>query len=71
VKGLLAKIQERENIIAEAKKYDDIKSYTREKVRSIYKDIVPLVSSHAKIPDVKIREHVVNFRFLSMQELIN
>ncbi len=70
VKELIEVISEREEIIKEAKAYEDIKSYNRDRVRTIYKEIIPLVSNHPLLPPVGIREHIINFRFLGMQDII-
>jgi hypothetical protein len=70
VKELIELISVREDIIKEAKAYEDIKSYNRDKVREIYKEIIPKVSSYSKVPPVGIREQVTNLRFLYLQDTI-
>ena len=70
IKELIEVASVREDIIKEAKAYEDIKSYTRERVRGIYKNIIPLVSSNAKLAPIGIREHVINFRFLYLQDTV-
>jgi hypothetical protein len=68
---LIKEITKREDFIKKAKAYEDIKSYTPEKVRAIYKQVIPLVSAENKIAPIGIRDHVINFRFLYMQDIIN
>ena len=61
----------RDKIFEEADNYEDLNNLTRDKIRILYKDVIPLVSSNAKIPNIKITGHVVNFRFLAMEEIID
>lgn len=57
--------------MAELAKFENNDKFDLERIRSIYRDVIPEISNSGKIPPPKIREYILNFRFLSMEETIN
>ena len=71
IRELLAKIPLREKISKELEEYETIDTYNLEKIREIYINVIPLISSSGIIPPPSVNKYIDYFQDRSLQEAGN
>jgi hypothetical protein len=61
IRELLAKIPLREKISKELEEYEAIDTYNLEKIREIYINVIPLISSSGIIPPPSVNKYIDYF----------